>query len=88
MSEAMREPHMQEHGEDGQPLETAPLEQDVPLDGAIPQDALLHTVTREDNVSITTTRAPLRIDGKRPKTGRAAPLIGEQSEAIRREFGL
>jgi CoA:oxalate CoA-transferase len=39
-------------------------------------------------VSITTTRAPLRIDGKRPKTARAAPLIGEQSDAIRREFGL
>jgi crotonobetainyl-CoA:carnitine CoA-transferase CaiB-like acyl-CoA transferase len=49
---------------------------------------MLQTVTREDNVSITTTRAPLRIDGKRPRTGRAAPLIGEQSEAIRREFGL
>jgi crotonobetainyl-CoA:carnitine CoA-transferase CaiB-like acyl-CoA transferase len=49
---------------------------------------MLQTVTREDNVSITTTRAPLRIDGQRPKTSRAAPLIGEQSEAIRREFGL
>jgi len=49
---------------------------------------MLQTVTREDNVSITTTRAPLRIDGKRPMTRRAAPLIGEQSEAIRREFGL
>jgi len=49
---------------------------------------MLQTVTREDNVSITTTRAPLRIDGERPTTGRAAPLIGEQSEAIRREFGL
>jgi crotonobetainyl-CoA:carnitine CoA-transferase CaiB-like acyl-CoA transferase len=49
---------------------------------------MLQTVTREDNVSITTTRAPLRIDGKRPKTSRAAPLIGEQSAAIRREFGL
>jgi crotonobetainyl-CoA:carnitine CoA-transferase CaiB-like acyl-CoA transferase len=45
-------------------------------------------VTREDNVSITTTRAPLRIDGRRPRTSRAAPLIGEQSAAIRREFGL
>jgi crotonobetainyl-CoA:carnitine CoA-transferase CaiB-like acyl-CoA transferase len=49
---------------------------------------MLQTVTREDNVSITTTRAPLRIDGERPKTSRAAPLIGEQSAAIRREFGL
>ena len=49
---------------------------------------MLQTVTREDNVSITTTRAPLRIDGRRPRTSRAAPLIGEQSAAIRREFGL
>lgn len=49
---------------------------------------MLQTVTREDNVSITTTRAPLRIDGERPRTSRAAPRIGEQSEAIRREFGL
>ena len=49
---------------------------------------MLQTVTRADNVSITTTRAPLRIDGVRPQTGRAAPLIGEQSAAIRAEFGL
>ena len=49
---------------------------------------MLQTVSREDNVSIRTTRAPLRIDGKRPRTSRAAPLIGEQSQAIRREFGL
>ncbi len=49
---------------------------------------MLQTVTREDNVSITTTRAPLRIDGARPRTSRAAPLIGEQSAKIRQEFGL
>lgn len=49
---------------------------------------MLQTVTREDNVSITTTRAPLRVDGQRPRSHRAAPLIGEQSAAIRKEFGL
>jgi CoA:oxalate CoA-transferase len=49
---------------------------------------MLQTVTREDNVSILTTRSPLRIDGKRPQATRAAPLIGEQSDAIRKEFGL
>jgi crotonobetainyl-CoA:carnitine CoA-transferase CaiB-like acyl-CoA transferase len=49
---------------------------------------ILQTVTREDDVSILTTRSPLRINGKRAKTSRAAPRIGEQSEAIRREFGL
>ncbi|WP_176082889.1 CaiB/BaiF CoA-transferase family protein [Martelella sp. HB161492] len=49
---------------------------------------MLQTVTREDGVSITTTRSPLRIDGKRGATGRAAPLIGEQSDRIRAEFNL
>jgi len=49
---------------------------------------MLQTVTREDNVSILTTRSPIRVDGQRPKFDRAAPRIGEQSAAIREEFGL
>lgn len=49
---------------------------------------MLQTVTREDNVSITTTRSPLRVNGVRARTGRAAPLVGEQSAKIRAEFGL
>jgi crotonobetainyl-CoA:carnitine CoA-transferase CaiB-like acyl-CoA transferase len=49
---------------------------------------MLQTVTREDDVSITTTRSPLRINGQRPKVARAAPRIGENSKAIREEFGL
>jgi crotonobetainyl-CoA:carnitine CoA-transferase CaiB-like acyl-CoA transferase len=49
---------------------------------------MLQTVTREDDVSILTTRSPLRINGQRAKASRAAPKIGEQGEAIRREFGL
>jgi len=49
---------------------------------------MLQTVTREDDVSITTTRSPLRINGQRPKVVRAAPRIGENSEQIREEFGL
>lgn len=49
---------------------------------------LLQTVTREDGVSISTTRAPLTIDGRRPTGTRAAPTVGEHSRAIRREFGL
>jgi len=49
---------------------------------------MLQTVTREDNVSILTTRSPIRVNGVRAKTTRAAPLIGEQSDAIRKEFGL
>jgi CoA:oxalate CoA-transferase len=49
---------------------------------------MLQTVTREDGVSIQTTRSPLRVDGHRAQTSRAAPLIGEQSDRIRQEFGL
>lgn len=49
---------------------------------------MLQTVTREDDVSILTTRSPLRVDGARPKVDRAAPRIGEHSEKIRAEFGL
>nr|WP_272212528.1 CaiB/BaiF CoA-transferase family protein [Marinicella sp. W31]MDC2878440.1 CaiB/BaiF CoA-transferase family protein [Marinicella sp. W31] len=49
---------------------------------------MLQTVTREDGVSIRTTRSPLRVDGKRMQTDRAAPKIGEQSASLRAEFKL
>ncbi|TIX37321.1 MAG: CoA transferase, partial [Mesorhizobium sp.] len=49
---------------------------------------MLQTVTREDDVSILTTRSPLRVDGIRTKVERAAPRIGEHSAKIREEFGL
>ena len=49
---------------------------------------MLQTVTREDGVSIATTRSPIRVDGRRAGTHRAAPLIGEHSTRIREEFGL
>ena len=49
---------------------------------------MLQTVEREDDVSIETTRSPLRIDGVRARVSRAAPLVGEHSAAIRSEFGL
>ncbi len=49
---------------------------------------MLQTVTRDDHVSILTTRSPLRVDGNRPKFDRAAPRVGEHSAAIREEFGL
>ncbi len=47
---------------------------------------MLQTVTREDDVSIGTTRCPVRIDGVRPTGRRAAPLVGEHTAAIRAEF--
>lgn len=47
---------------------------------------MLQTVTREDAVSIGTTRCPVRVNGRRPLGHRAAPRIGEHSAAIRAEF--
>ncbi len=49
---------------------------------------ILQTVRREDDVAIETTRSPLRINGQRARTERAAPTVGEQSAKIRAEFGL
>ncbi|MDD7970883.1 CaiB/BaiF CoA transferase family protein [Roseinatronobacter alkalisoli] len=49
---------------------------------------MLQTVTRGDELSVATTRTPLRIDGIRPGTRAAAPLIGADSAQIRAEFGL
>ncbi len=49
---------------------------------------MLQTVTRDDNVSILTTRSPLRVNGIRTKVDRAAPRIGEHNAQIRAEFGL
>ncbi|MCX8280221.1 CaiB/BaiF CoA-transferase family protein [Phyllobacterium sp. 0TCS1.6C] len=49
---------------------------------------LLQTVTREDGVSILTTRSPIRVDGQRARTSTAAPRVGEHSRAIREEFSL
>ena len=49
---------------------------------------MLQRVERDDDVSILTTRSPIRVNGHRPKTTRAAPRVGEHSAAIRTEFGL
>ncbi|MDR3375755.1 MAG: CaiB/BaiF CoA-transferase family protein [Ancalomicrobiaceae bacterium] len=47
---------------------------------------MLQTVSRDDGVTIGTTRCPVRIDGRRPAVDRAAPLVGEHSDRIRAEF--
>ncbi|WP_428671880.1 CaiB/BaiF CoA transferase family protein [Roseibium sp.] len=49
---------------------------------------LLQRVEREDDVSILTTRSPLRVNGARPKIARAAPRVGEHTAALIEEFGL
>ncbi|QKV19081.1 CaiB/BaiF CoA transferase family protein [Oricola thermophila] len=49
---------------------------------------MLQTVEREDDVTIRTTRSPIRVNGERPKIARAAPRVGEHTDAIFAEFGL
>jgi len=49
---------------------------------------MLQRVERDDDVSILTTRSPIRVNGERPKTTRAAPRVGEHTAAIRAEFDL
>ena len=49
---------------------------------------MLQTVTRDDDVTIRTTRSPLRVDGRRARVEHAAPRIGQHSDAIRAEFAL
>jgi CoA:oxalate CoA-transferase len=49
---------------------------------------MLQTVVREDSIAVHTTRSPLRIDGGRAISHRAAPRVGQHSAAIRAEFGL
>lgn len=47
---------------------------------------MLQTVSRGDGVSVRTTASPIRVDGHRHKTDRAAPTIGSESKKIRDEF--
>jgi crotonobetainyl-CoA:carnitine CoA-transferase CaiB-like acyl-CoA transferase len=45
-------------------------------------------VTRDDGPTMRTTRCPITIDGKRLKSRRGAPRVGQHSEQLRREFEL
>jgi CoA:oxalate CoA-transferase len=49
---------------------------------------MLQTVTRDDGILVETTRMPIRLDGQRPRCGRAAPQVGDHSQQLRKEFGL
>jgi crotonobetainyl-CoA:carnitine CoA-transferase CaiB-like acyl-CoA transferase len=49
---------------------------------------MVQTLGRSDGFSIRTLRSPIRVDGHRGRSARPAPRIGEDSEAVRREFGL
>jgi crotonobetainyl-CoA:carnitine CoA-transferase CaiB-like acyl-CoA transferase len=49
---------------------------------------MLQTVNRSDEIKLTTTRCPIRIDGEVLKSTRGAPRLGADTEALRGEFGL
>ncbi|MFZ4288720.1 CaiB/BaiF CoA transferase family protein [Variovorax sp. HJSM1_2] len=49
---------------------------------------MLQTVQRGDGTAVHTTSTPVRINGQRAQSARAAPLVGEHSAVIRAEFGL
>ncbi|MFV0294473.1 MAG: CaiB/BaiF CoA transferase family protein [Paracoccus sp. (in: a-proteobacteria)] len=49
---------------------------------------MLQVVTRDDGIRIETTRPPLTLNGLRPSCEQAAPKVGDQSDQIRKEFGL
>lgn len=49
---------------------------------------MLQIARRGDGTAVHTTRSPVRIDGRRAVTPRAAPRVGEHNAAILAEFGL
>jgi crotonobetainyl-CoA:carnitine CoA-transferase CaiB-like acyl-CoA transferase len=42
---------------------------------------------RRDAVSLKTTRLPMRIDGARPASGRAAPALGDANALLTQGWG-
>jgi CoA:oxalate CoA-transferase len=49
---------------------------------------MLQTVKRGDDVTMRTTRCPIRIDETTLKCSLGAPRLGEHTDALRKEFGL
>ena len=49
---------------------------------------IVQSIARGDGVALRTTRTPLRMDGMRAGTSKAAPRVGEHMDAIVAEFGL
>lgn len=49
---------------------------------------MLQTIDRDEDILLTTTRCPIRIDKTLLKSRRGAPRLGEDTERLRAEFGL
>jgi crotonobetainyl-CoA:carnitine CoA-transferase CaiB-like acyl-CoA transferase len=46
------------------------------------------TVKTSNGLSVTTTRCPIRVDGKLLVSDKGAPVLGEHNEQINHQFGL
>lgn len=46
------------------------------------------TTSREDGVQLVTTRCPIRLNGHKIKSTRAAPILGSANESVLKEFEL
>ena len=49
---------------------------------------MVQEITRAGDISLLTTRCPIRIDGTVLKSSKGAPRLGDDTENIRREFAL
>lgn len=49
---------------------------------------MVQTLGRSDGFAIRTMRSPIRVNGHRSRSRNPAPRIGENTAALRQEFGL
>jgi CoA:oxalate CoA-transferase len=49
---------------------------------------MVQEITRPDGIAMKTTRCPIRINGERLKSPKAAPKVGENNEQLEQEFNL
>jgi crotonobetainyl-CoA:carnitine CoA-transferase CaiB-like acyl-CoA transferase len=52
------------------------------------QTVVRSSIDGSGEIAIKTTRSPMRIDGKTVKHSKGAPHVGEDTEKIRKEFGI
>ena len=52
------------------------------------QTVIRNSIDGSGEIAIKTTRSPMRIDGKTVKHSKGAPHVGEDTEKIRKEFGI
>lgn len=46
------------------------------------------TISRGEDIQLVTTRCPIRLNGHKIESTRAAPTLGSANEAVLKEFGL